>query len=134
MLEGKILRGLTGIPMRNTALANIRLALEEPVPLILANFTTKSFTPLTATGDFLLRDVLFTLCFIMNACPITGSLLLHRCKRIFPWPMRRWGTVLHIDRSANIPLHLFPSPDRFLNLPIYTGVVPDYWRAGSGAG
>ena len=42
MLEGKILRGATGMPMRNTARANISLALADPEPLTLANLTTKS--------------------------------------------------------------------------------------------
>src|SRR5271166_354550 len=44
MLDGKILRGATGTPMRRMARANISLALAEPDPLTLANRTTKSFT------------------------------------------------------------------------------------------
>src|SRR5215472_17609727 len=44
MLDGKMLRGATGTPMRNTARANISLALAEPDPLTLAKRTTKSFT------------------------------------------------------------------------------------------
>src|SRR2546430_10704551 len=44
MLDGKILRGATGTPMRITARANNSLALAEPEPLTLANRTTKSFT------------------------------------------------------------------------------------------
>ena len=46
MLEGKILRGATGTPMRMTARANISFALAEPEPLTLAKRTTKSFTRL----------------------------------------------------------------------------------------
>ena len=44
MLLGKMLRGLTGTPMRMTALANSSLAEAEPEPLTLANLTTKSLT------------------------------------------------------------------------------------------
>ena len=44
MLEGKMLRGATGTPMRSTARANSSLALAEPDPLTLAKRTTKSFT------------------------------------------------------------------------------------------
>src|SRR5579863_9296783 len=44
MLEGKILRGATGTPMRITDRANSSLALAEPDPLTLAKRTTKSFT------------------------------------------------------------------------------------------
>src|SRR5437868_11569103 len=44
MLDGKILRGATGTPMRITARANISFALAEPEPLTLAKRTTKSFT------------------------------------------------------------------------------------------
>ena len=44
MLDGKMLRGETGTPMRSTERANSSLALAEPEPLTLANRTTKSFT------------------------------------------------------------------------------------------
>src|SRR6202171_472072 len=44
ILEGNMLRGATGTPMRNTARANNSLALAEPEPLTLAKRTTKSFT------------------------------------------------------------------------------------------
>src|SRR5258706_11180049 len=44
MLDGKILRGLTGTPMRRSERANISLADAEPEPLTLANLTTKSLT------------------------------------------------------------------------------------------
>src|SRR3546814_11646948 len=42
MLDGKMLRGLTGTPMRRMALANSSLADADPEPLTLANLTTKS--------------------------------------------------------------------------------------------
>src|SRR5215475_8647877 len=42
MLLGKMLRGLTGTPMRMMAFANSSLAEAEPEPLTLANLTTKS--------------------------------------------------------------------------------------------
>src|SRR4051812_15583267 len=42
MLDGKILRGLTGTPMRRIALANSSFADAEPEPLTFANLTTKS--------------------------------------------------------------------------------------------
>jgi len=42
MLLGKMLRGLTGTPMRKMALANSSFALAEPEPFTLANLMTKS--------------------------------------------------------------------------------------------
>src|SRR5438270_4850363 len=44
MLDGKMLRGLTGTPMRRMLRANISLAEAEPEPLTFANLTTKSLT------------------------------------------------------------------------------------------
>src|SRR5262245_37476158 len=44
MFDGKMLRGLTGTPMRRIALANSSFADAEPEPLTLANLTTKSLT------------------------------------------------------------------------------------------
>ncbi len=44
MFEGKMLRGLTGTPMRNRLRANSSFAEAEPEPLTLANLTTKSLT------------------------------------------------------------------------------------------
>ena len=38
--------GLTGMPIRNSVLAKMVLALAEPEPLTVANFTTKSLIPL----------------------------------------------------------------------------------------
>src|SRR5215813_3631948 len=46
MLEGKMFFGLTASPMRNNVLAKMVLALAEPEPLTVANFTTKSLMPL----------------------------------------------------------------------------------------
>src|SRR5487761_2554709 len=44
MLLGKMLRGLTGTPMRSRLRANNSFAEAEPEPLTLANLTTKSLT------------------------------------------------------------------------------------------
>jgi len=44
MLDGKMLRRLTGTPMRRIALAKSALAEAEPEPLMLANLMTKSLT------------------------------------------------------------------------------------------
>src|SRR5690242_9265435 len=43
MFDGKMLRGLTGTPMRRMAFANSSFAEAEPEPLTFANLTTKSF-------------------------------------------------------------------------------------------
>ena len=51
MLLGKMLRGLTGTPMRNTALAKSSFAEAEPEPFTLANLMTKS---LVASMRFML--------------------------------------------------------------------------------
>ena len=53
MFDGKMLRGLTGMPMRKIAFANMLLALAEPEPFTLANFTTKSLTTGAITGALL---------------------------------------------------------------------------------
>src|SRR5688572_7903212 len=50
MLEGKMLRGLTGTPMRRIAFANNSLAEAEPEPLTFANLTTKSLTASRGAG------------------------------------------------------------------------------------
>src|SRR5436190_12116697 len=50
MFDGKMFRELTGMPIRSTDLANSALALAEPEPLTLANFTTKSLTAVIAAG------------------------------------------------------------------------------------
>src|SRR5262245_48431983 len=46
MFEGKMFLGLTGMPMRNSVLANIVLAEAEPEPFTVANLMTKSLVPL----------------------------------------------------------------------------------------
>src|SRR5690606_14256993 len=54
MFEGKMLRGLTGTPMRRMARAKSSLADADPDPLTLANLTTKSLTAViasTMSGD-----------------------------------------------------------------------------------
>src|SRR5688572_9130606 len=43
MLDGKMLRGETGTPMRRIARANNSLAEADPEPLTLANLMTQSF-------------------------------------------------------------------------------------------
>src|SRR5205809_2786207 len=69
ILDGKMLRGATGIPMRRIDLANSRFADAEPEPLTLANFTTKSLT----------RSMGATVCFIRaplyqtRPCELLGS-------------------------------------------------------------
>src|SRR3954464_1985159 len=50
MFDGKMLRELAGMPIRNTDLANSALALAEPEPLTLANLRTKSLTAVIAAG------------------------------------------------------------------------------------
>ena len=58
MLDGKILRGLTGMPMRKIAFANMLFALAEPEPFTLANLTTKSFMTLSSIGALLVKLML----------------------------------------------------------------------------
>src|SRR5688500_18462852 len=50
MLDGKMLRGLTGTPMRRIDFAKRVLAEAEPEPFTLANLTTKSLTDSILTG------------------------------------------------------------------------------------
>src|SRR5713101_5380096 len=50
MLDGKMLRGLTGTPMRRIALAKSAFAEADPDPFTLANLTTKSFTAASGSG------------------------------------------------------------------------------------
>ena len=72
MLDGKMLRGATGTPMRSTARANNSLALAEPEPLTLAKRTTKSFTRLIgglAVGMRSLRGS-FRENFFMSQAPV----------------------------------------------------------------
>src|SRR4051812_21473143 len=44
MFDGKMLRGLTGTPMRRIDFANSSFALAEPEPFTFANLTTKALT------------------------------------------------------------------------------------------
>ena len=57
MFDGKMLRGLTGTPMRRIARANSSFADAEPEPLTLANLTTKSL--IASIGFMQLRPWLF---------------------------------------------------------------------------
>src|SRR5476649_2241978 len=50
MLEGKMLRGLTGTPMRRIAFAKSAFAEADPDQFTLANLTTKSFTAASGAG------------------------------------------------------------------------------------
>src|SRR5713101_8992686 len=60
MFEGKMLRGLTGTPMRRIAFAKSSLAEAEPEPFTFANLTTKALTDsmrfvMAISGRFPLR-------------------------------------------------------------------------------
>src|SRR5260221_2102084 len=55
MFDGKMLRGLTGTPMRRMALAKSSFAEAEPEPLTLANLTTKALTDSMRLGTGLCR-------------------------------------------------------------------------------
>src|ERR1700754_2715459 len=68
MLLGKMLRGLTGTPMRSRLRANNSFADAEPEPLTLANLTTKS---LTESMRGLLGDISSHLG-VMFAAPAAG--------------------------------------------------------------
>src|SRR5688572_5643398 len=50
MFDGKMLRGLTGTPMRRIALAKSALAEAEPEPFTFANLMTKSLTASRCIG------------------------------------------------------------------------------------
>jgi hypothetical protein len=50
MLDGKMLRGLTGTPMRMIDFAKRVFAEADPDPLTLANLTTKSLTASSFIG------------------------------------------------------------------------------------
>src|SRR5689334_25212514 len=50
MLDGKMLRGLTGTPMRKIDFANSVLAEAEPEPLTLANLMTKLLVRCSVAG------------------------------------------------------------------------------------
>src|SRR5215471_18633112 len=87
MLDGKMLRGLIGTPMRMMDFAKSVLADAEPEPLTFANLTTKSltasslFTPglLRRDGPSLprqerhrTRGLGLTLCHLGHGCRLTG--------------------------------------------------------------
>src|SRR3546814_19496524 len=57
MLDGTMLRGLTGTPMRRMALANSSLADAEPEPLTWANLTTKSLVDAIGTWVGVMRGL-----------------------------------------------------------------------------
>src|SRR6056300_612831 len=115
MLEGKIFLGLTGKPMRNSALANRLLALAEPVPLTLANLITKSFTAdIGATEAFMLLVLLWSPSRSTSACP-----------------MQWLDSARHTVRNAGRCFHLSPSPSWLAVLPTHKDLVLCYSRAPS---
>src|SRR5436190_6023613 len=79
MLDGKMLRGLTGTPMRSRLRANSSLAEAEPDPLTLANLTTKSLTDsMRLTADAFMSCGLALMCAAAAAArarQIEGELL-----------------------------------------------------------
>ena len=79
MLDGKMLRGDTGTPMRRIERANSSLALAEPEPLTLAKRTTKSFTLLIglAAGMAYPAWVMSMRYFCMSHAPV-GQRSAHR--------------------------------------------------------
>src|SRR5437588_10520472 len=77
MFEGKMLRELTGIPIRSTDLANSPLALAEPEPLTLANLTTKSLTLRIAAGAVFASNAIVSALFIRSSRAACGSGLRH---------------------------------------------------------
>src|SRR3974377_937681 len=99
MLDGKMLRGAAGMPIRSTARANISLALAEPEPLTLAKRTTKSFTRLIG----LAVDMKFP----RGRFP----------ERIFDCPKRRWASVQHTGRNAGRRPRPSPSRGQSLGRP-----------------
>src|SRR6516164_11727267 len=99
MLEGKMLRGLTGTPWRRIERANSSVALAEPEPLTLAKRTTKSFTRLIG----LAVDMKFP----RESFPV----------RIFACPKRRSDSVRHTGRNAGRRPRPSPSRDQSLGRP-----------------
>src|SRR3954471_4395565 len=87
ILDGKMLREVTGTPMRRMERANISLALAEPEPLTLANFTTKSLTDFIAG----MRTPSWARSAEISACP-----------------RRRWGNVRRTAHNAGKDLHPWP--------------------------
>src|SRR4051812_11572048 len=88
MLDGKMLRGLTGTPMRSRLRANSSLAEAEPEPLTLANLTTKSLT------DSMRLD-----------CMLSGhSSLWRRCAAGMAGARDLEGELLHVPRAGRAAL------------------------------
>ena len=56
MFDGNIFFGVTGTPIRKTALVNKALADADPVPFTFANLTTKSFIGIITGGAFRMKD------------------------------------------------------------------------------
>ena len=100
MLEGKIFLGVAGTPILKTDLANIRLALAEPVPFTLAKRTVKSFIFIAV--EFIFNDMILLYWLHIN---------------IFAYPMLRLGIVRRIAHNASIRLHLLPLFFLWLNFP-----------------
>src|ERR1700756_2219855 len=84
MLEGKMLREVTGTPIRRMERANISFADAEPEPLTLGNFPTKSLTDFIAG----MRTPSWALPAGISACP-----------------RRRWGSARRRARNAGRDLH-----------------------------
>src|SRR5258708_5328224 len=93
MFDGKILRDVTGTPMRRIDSANSSFALADPEPLTLANLTTKSFVVSIGFG--------------MNA------LLVRVQEEIFACPKPLSGSARRTGCSAGQGLHPSPSRDPF---------------------
>src|SRR5258708_21008786 len=129
MFEGKMLRGLTGTPMRRMARANSSLAEADPEALTVANLTTKSLTAASA------RLLMLCLPFAESAegrCPRSGrrghkrhckrSRPLRRCRTPTP-PQLRWGGS---DYALVLAAYL-------LRLSHFHVVLPHVPRAGRAA-
>src|SRR5690606_8471600 len=99
MLEGKMLRGLTGTPMRRMERANSSFALAEPEPLTFANLTTKSFTA--------------SMGFMVSSMPPCSRRLAPACGR--PAAARRAGVghleeeLLHVPGAGRAALGAQPA-------------------------
>src|SRR5208337_5031942 len=105
MLDGKMLRGATGTPMRRIDLANRRFAEADPEPLTLANLTTKSLTfwiGLTVGGISRRRGLAPRrgLAWVLPECG-GGNRAPGRVQAgISACPRRRWDSARRTGRSA----------------------------------
>src|SRR5688572_25015008 len=100
MLDGKILRGETGTPMRRMARANNSFADADPEPFTLANLMTKS---LTAWMRVRVADVAARSgAFMQPPFVLADSRAPPASSRAetFAYPMRRSGSVPHTGRNA----------------------------------